>query len=123
MTQGTRPPATVSLCFGIISKPKPSRQRSDDKPPSTPGLKPRVLVADADAGSRRLLENRLQGAHLVTCVENTSEALDSCIKSRPHLVITELRLEPMDGLAFLKELKSRWPEISVIILTAHGSIP
>jgi two-component system response regulator GlrR len=29
----------------------------------------------------------------------------------------------MDGVAFLKELKSRWPEISVIILTAHGSIP
>jgi two-component system, NtrC family, response regulator GlrR len=123
MTQGTRPPATVSLGFGIISKPKPSRQRSDDKPPSAPGLKPRVLVADADAGSRRLLENRLQGTHLITCVENASEALDSCIKSRPHLVITELRLEPMDGLTFLKELKSRWPEISVIILTAHGSIP
>jgi two-component system response regulator GlrR len=29
----------------------------------------------------------------------------------------------MDGLALLKELKSRWPELSVIILTAHGTIP
>ena len=123
MTQGTRPPATVSLGFGLISKPKPSRQRSDDKPPATPGLKPRVLVVDADAGSRRLLENRLQAGHLITCVENASEALDSCVKSRPHLVITELRLTPIDGLTFLKEIKSRWPEISVIILTAHGSIP
>ena len=123
MTQGNRPPATVSLGFGLVSKPKPSRQRSDDKPPSTPGLKPRVLVVDGDAGSRRSLENRLQAGHLLSCVETASEALDSCVKSRPHLVITELRLEPMDGVAFLKELKSRWPEISVIILTAHGSIP
>jgi two-component system response regulator GlrR len=39
------------------------------------------------------------------------------------LVITALRMEPMDGLGLLKELKSRWPELSVIILTAHGTIP
>jgi two-component system response regulator GlrR len=38
-------------------------------------------------------------------------------------VITDLRMEPMDGLGLLKELKRRWPELSVIILTAHGTIP
>ena len=123
MTQSSRPPATVSLGFGIINKPKPSRQKSDDKPPSNPTLKARVLVVDPDAGNRRSLDNRLQDGYQVSCVENTTEALDSCVRSRPHLVITELRVQPIDGVAFLKELKSRWPEISVIILTAHGSIP
>jgi two-component system, NtrC family, response regulator GlrR len=37
-------------------------------------------------------------------------------------VITELRMTDMDVLAFLKELKSRWPQLAVIILTAHGTI-
>jgi two-component system response regulator GlrR len=38
-------------------------------------------------------------------------------------VVTDLRLEDMGGIAFLKELKSRWPHLSVIVLTAHGTIP
>jgi DNA-binding NtrC family response regulator len=38
-------------------------------------------------------------------------------------VISDLRMTPMGGLDLLKELKSRWPEVSVIILTAHGTIP
>src|SRR6202023_3610026 len=46
-----------------------------------------------------------------------------CTPLRPDLVITALRIEPMDGLGLLKELKSRWPELNVIILTAHGTIP
>ena len=45
------------------------------------------------------------------------------MRSPPNLVITALRLGPMDGLGLLRELKSRWPELSVIILTAHGTIP
>jgi two-component system response regulator GlrR len=53
------------------------------------------------------------GAHL---------ALDACVRSRPNLVITDLRMKDMDGLAFLKELKSRWPQMAVIVLTAHGTI-
>ena len=123
MTQENRPAATVSLGFGIIDKPKVKRQRGKQKPPPTPALKPRVLVVDDDPGMRRMLEGRLQAGHLVTCVQNANDALDACVRSRPHLVITELRMAPMDGLALLKELKSRWPEISVIILTAHGTIP
>jgi len=49
--------------------------------------------------------------------------LDACARLRPSLVITELRMEQMDGLGLLKELKSRWPDLGVIILTAHGTIP
>jgi len=123
MKEGNRHPATVSLGFGITTKPKPLRQRDTQDPPPVPSLKPRVLIVDGDAGTRRALEGRLQAEHLVTAVENANEALDACVRSRPHLVITELRMLPMDGLALLKELKSRWPDMSVIILTAYGTIP
>jgi two-component system response regulator GlrR len=117
-----RHPATVSLGFGIVSKPKNSRQR-DDEPPAPTAPKARVLVVDDDAAVRRLIESRLQPKYQVTCAEGPNEALDACVRSRPHLVISELRMAPIDGLGLLKELKSRWPEMSVIILTAHGTIP
>jgi len=123
MKEGNRHPATVSLGFGITTKPKPLRQRNADKPAPVPALKPRVLIVDDDAGVRRMLEGRLQSGYLVTSVENSNEALDACVRSRPHLVITELRISPLDGLGLLNELKSRWPDMTVIILTAHGTIP
>jgi len=123
MKEGKRHPATVSLGFGITTKAKAPRQRKGDKPAPLPVLKPKVLIVDDDAGMRRMLESRLQSDYLATSVEGAAAALDACVRSRPHLVITELRMGPMDGLGLLKELKSRWPDISVIILTAHGTIP
>jgi two-component system response regulator GlrR len=124
MKEEGRHPATVSLGFGIAPKPKTPRQRSSDEPPAPAALKARVMVVDDDAAVRRMLESRLHAKYQVTCAESPSEALDACVRSRPHLVISELRmLGPMDGLGLLKELKSRWPDMSVIILTAHGTIP
>jgi two-component system response regulator GlrR len=38
-------------------------------------------------------------------------------------VITDLRMDQMDGIGLLKELQSRYPGLKVIILTAHGTIP
>jgi two-component system response regulator GlrR len=103
------PPVITSLGFG-----KPVAPRSAA----------RILVVDNDAAVRRLLSIRLGAANFeVESVDSARAALDACIRSRPNLVITDLRMESMDGLGLLKELKSRWPELSVIILTAHGTIP
>jgi two-component system response regulator GlrR len=67
--------------------------------------------------------SRLGGAnYAVETADGAQAALDACVRSRPNLVITDLRIIDMDGLAFLKELKSRWPQLTVIILTAHGTI-
>jgi two-component system response regulator GlrR len=124
MKEEGRHPALVSLGFGIAPKPKTPRQRNNDEPPAPSALKARVMVVDDDVAVRRMLESRLHTRYQVSCAESPSEALDACVRSRPHLVISELRMGgPMDGLGLLKELKSRWPDISVIILTAHGTIP
>lgn len=116
------PPVTASLGFGILSRPKPVKRRTDE--PSAPPLRrPRILVVDSELALRRLTCTRLTLAnYAVDAVDTAEAALDACVRSRPNLVITDLHLQPMDGLSLLKELKSRWPALTVIILTSHGTI-
>ena len=116
------PPPTASLGFGIIRRETDTKRRKDEA--ETPAIrKAKVLVVDEDPALRRLMLTRLGTAnYVVDTVATAQAALDACILSRPNLVITDLRLTGTDGLAFLKELKSRWPQLTVIILTAHGTI-
>ena len=114
------PPPTVSLGFGMNRKAK-EYQRGDDE--ASVVRKAKILVVDHDPALRRLMETRLGAANYsVETVGDAQAAMDACVLSRPNLVITDLRMKNADGLAFLKELKSRWPQLTVIILTAHGSI-
>jgi two-component system, NtrC family, response regulator GlrR len=86
--------------------------------------KARILVVDDDPGLLRLLTIRLRAENYeVEAVESAAAALASCARFRPDLVITDLRMDQMDGIGLLKELQSRWPGLRVIILTAHGTIP
>jgi two-component system response regulator GlrR len=98
---------------------KAPQQRKDLKPNQV-----RILVVDGDVASRRLMCVRLSSAdYLVDSVADGGAALDACVRRRPNLVITDLRVGALDGLGFLRELKSRWPDIIVIVVTAHDSIP
>jgi len=116
------PPPTTSLGFGITRRPKDSTGPRDDAEPSA-ARKAKILVVDEDPALRRLMVTRLGGAdYAVETVDGAQAALDACVRSRPNLVITDLRMKDIDGLAFLKELKSRWPQMTVIVLTAHGTI-
>jgi two-component system response regulator GlrR len=117
------PPVTTSLGFDVKDKAAKLRRKAV-RPPAVRQHAARIVVVDNDPALRRLLSIRLGAAdYEVEAVGSAREALDECTRLRPKLVITDLRMEPMDGLGLLKELKSRWPELSVIILTAHGTIP
>src|SRR6202522_467425 len=115
-------PPTASLGFGITPRDKGSKPRKGDHEPSA-SRKAKILVVDEDPALRRLMVSRLGAAnYTVDTVDTAQAALDACVLSRPNLVITDLRLADAHGLTFLKELKSRWPQLTVIILTAHGTI-
>jgi two-component system, NtrC family, response regulator GlrR len=86
--------------------------------------KARILVVDDDPGLLRLLTIRLRAENYeVEAMESAAQALAASSRFRPDLVITDLRMEPMDGIGLLKELQIRWPGLKVILLTAHGTIP
>jgi two-component system response regulator GlrR len=113
-------PPTTSLGFGIV--PHDTWPRSGETATAST-RKPKVLVVDADQTMRRLMGVRLGAAdYLVQSVGTAQAALDFCVRSRPNLVVTDLRLDDMGGIPFLKELKSRWPLLSVIVLTGYGTI-
>lgn len=85
--------------------------------------KARVLLVDDDAGMLQLLAMRL-GAHdySTQCASNGPEALDCIRQQLPDVVITDLRMEEMSGMALFEKIHGDWPSLPVIILTAHGSI-
>ncbi len=86
--------------------------------------KARILLVDDDPGLLRLLTIRLRAeSYDVEAVESAAQALSASSRFRPDLVITDLRMDQMDGIGLLKELQNRWPGLKVIILTAHGTIP
>jgi two-component system response regulator GlrR len=92
--------------------------------PHSTKRKARILVVDDDPGLLRLLTIRLRAENYeVEAVESAALARAATSRFRPELVITDLRMDQMDGIGLLKELQSRYPGLKVIILTAHGTIP
>ena len=84
----------------------------------------KILLVDDDPGLLRLLSIRLRAeGYDVKAVESAQKALGTLHRFRPDLVITDLRMDKMDGIGLLKELQTRSPGLRVVIITAHGTIP
>ena len=84
----------------------------------------RLLLVDDDPGLLKLLGMRLvsEGYSVVTA-ESGPEALRVLGREKVELVISDLRMDEMDGLQLFSEIQKGQPGMPVIILTAHGSIP
>jgi len=88
------------------------------------GPKGKILLVDDDPGLLRLLSIRLRAEQYeVEAVESAEKALAVLNRFRPDLVITDLRMDKMDGIGLLKALQTRSPGLRVLIITAHGTIP
>jgi len=72
--------------------------------------KHRVLVVDDDKGLLRLLSLRLSSAgYEVMAVASGEQALDRIPGFQPHLVITDLKMDGMDGMTLFSRVHSRNP--------------
>ena len=84
----------------------------------------RVLLVDDDDGLRRLLAMRLESAGFACdTAASGREAQQAVAQQEPGVVVTDLRMDGMDGLELLTRLRSTNPSLPVIMITAHGSIP
>lgn len=87
-------------------------------------MKPRILIVDDDANLLKLLAMRLdKEGYLVTEASSAEQAIPLIEAVRPALVITDMQMTGMDGMALFERISRRYPSTPVIMLTAHGSIP
>ena len=84
----------------------------------------RLLLVDDDPGLLKLLGMRLVSeGYSVLTAESGPEALRMLGRDKVDLVVSDLRMDEMDGLQLFSEIQKVQPGMPVIILTAHGSIP
>lgn len=83
----------------------------------------RILVVDDEASLRRVMQVQLQRQGYETRVAGSAdESLQMLETGDYHLVLTDLRMPGMSGMELLNEIGKRWPEITVIVMTAFGTI-
>ncbi len=87
--------------------------------------KKNLLLVDQDPKSRRVLEVSLKKAgYVVTTATNGLDALEKVEAAPPDLIISDTRMEVMDGFEFCKRLKANpeWKDIPFIFLTSQKSL-
>ena len=82
-----------------------------------------ILVVDDEVRLADVLAAALEDlGYRATAVHSARAALAELERARFDLVLTDLRLPVMDGRALLREVRSRWPEVPVIIITAFAAV-
>jgi len=87
-------------------------------------LNKKILIVDDDPHLLRLLSIRLSAAgYNVESAASAKIALGILTSFQPHMVISDLRMEGMDGMALFEQIRKQYPHMPVVIMTAHGTIP
>lgn len=85
--------------------------------------KKHILIVDDEENTRIGLSKLLmQEGFQVDSAASGYEALDYMRQRRVNLVISDINMPDMGGLAFLKELSRRFPSTNVIMITAYGGV-
>jgi two-component system NtrC family response regulator/two-component system response regulator HydG len=83
----------------------------------------RILIADDEEAARRSLAQILsEDGYQVSLASNGEEALNLVAQESPDVLLTDLRMPVMDGHELLNRVRQGYPDVSVVIMTAHGTI-
>ncbi|NLI81374.1 MAG: sigma-54-dependent Fis family transcriptional regulator [Deltaproteobacteria bacterium] len=86
-------------------------------------MKQRILVVDDEPGILQSLKGVLQDeGYRVSVAANGQEALGELQKDMADLMLLDIWMPGMDGLAVLEEVKKKFPMMPVIIISGHGNI-
>lgn len=86
-------------------------------------MKKKILLIEDEDKLRRILKLVLtDNGYQVKTAENGKQGIRCWTDWSPDLVVTDLKMHPMDGLDVLRFNRLNYPHIPLIILTAHGSI-
>src|SRR5678816_1377406 len=83
----------------------------------------RILVADDEPGLREFIADALAlDDHVVVPAADGKAAAKLLDERGFDLVITDLKMPGLDGMAILRKVRAEQPEVEVIVLTAHGTV-
>lgn len=82
-----------------------------------------ILLVDDDDEVRRAIGQFLigRGHHLQTASDG-AEALRFLVDHPPDLVISDIQMPGMDGIAFLKAVRREFPDLPVILMTGYATV-
>ena len=82
-----------------------------------------VWVIDDDRSIRWVLEKALTKAGLqVTAFSNANGVMEALEREQPEVIVSDVRMPGMDGFALLERIKQGFPDLPVIIMTAHSDL-
>lgn len=85
--------------------------------------KQHIWVIDDDRSIRWVLERALKQAGMnVTTFESADGVLDLLASEIPAAIISDVRMPGIDGLQLLEKISERYPNLPVIIMTAHSDL-
>ena len=83
----------------------------------------RILIADDEDSLRWVLEKGFRAAgYQVTAVKDGTAALGEAQAQPFDLILLDVRMPGIDGLALLKQLREQRGDVQVVIMTAHGTM-
>lgn len=83
-----------------------------------------ILLVDDEAIVRRVLGDALtQAGYRVRLAGNGQTALEEVRLPGIDLMVLDLQLGDLDGVEVMKAARQIWPQLPILILTAHGSLP
>jgi two-component system nitrogen regulation response regulator GlnG len=85
--------------------------------------KAKIWIIDDDRSIRWVLEKALKQADLaVECFDNASGLIELLAHKQPDAIVTDVRMPGMDGLQLLGKINEHYPDLPVIIMTAHSDL-
>ena len=103
--------------------PRKQEVEPDSAPATSPSRLPddlRLLLVDDDPLVLRAMARTFSKQH-VTLAANGLAATRELERSRPDVIVSDLRMPEMDGLALAEEVKRRWPELADRIVFVSGA--
>jgi len=82
-----------------------------------------ILLVDDEADIRQVLEILLSDmGYRVLSAENGDQAFEMFCEAQPPVVLTDIKMPGMDGIALLQKIKRENPDTEVIMITGHGDM-
>ncbi len=80
----------------------------------------KILIADDDARMRQMLKQLIAGLAIEVCeASDGTEAVALYAAQRPDWVFMDWRMKPMDGLHATAQIKARFPEAQIVIVSQY----